>query len=301
MAWSSYEPSVAVRVTATAVAATIVIVVVGIAAYAFGSFLLMGRHVTAREIGRSLRELMRELWVAAFTQPLIPLFYVVGHRMDAFFVRRGREGIAKAEADAAADAHAGVPIVFVHGYMQNRVGFLGLARSLAARGLGPLFGFNYPWFSSMTTNAKRLERFVERVCKETGSVAVDLVCHSMGGLIAMEMMRDEARSTPQALKVRRCVTIATPHAGVMWRGPLLGVGAASLRRGSKLLEAHAGAKLAVPCLSVYSTHDNVVHPKESSSLALRGGRDVEVEGLAHLAILFSPTVADHVATFLAEP
>src|SRR4026209_1338282 len=87
----------------------------------------------------------------------------------------------------------------------------------------------------------------------------------------------------------------------MWRGPLLGIGVASLRRGSKLLEAHAGVKLAVPCLSVYSTHDNIVHPKESASLVLRGGRDIEVEGLAHLAILFSPQVADHVATFLAEP
>ena len=60
-------------------------------------------------------------------------------------------------------------------------------------------------------------------------------------------------------------------------------------------------KLSVPSLSVYSSHDNVVFPKESSSLALRGGRDVEVEGLAHLSILFSPKVAEHVASFLTEP
>jgi hypothetical protein len=59
-------------------------------------------------------------------------------------------------------------------------------------------------------------------------------------------------------------------------------------------------KLAVPCLSLYSTHDNLVHPKETSSLAPRGGRDVEIEGVAHLAILFSPSVAAHIAKFLAE-
>jgi hypothetical protein len=115
----------------------------------------------------------------------------------------------------------------------------------------------------------------------------------------MEMMRDEARR--EKLAVRRCITIATPHAGVMWKGPLIGFGATNLRRGSKLLEAHAGAKVLVPCLSIYSSHDNVVHPKESSSLALRGGRDVEVDGLAHLAILFAPEVADHVIAFLLEP
>jgi pimeloyl-ACP methyl ester carboxylesterase len=268
---------------------TALVVGVGIVGYVLGSFLLMGRHVGARQRGASLRALIRELWIAFWTQPALPLFYLFGHRMDSLFVQRGKEGLAK----------ACVPIVFVHGYMQNRVGFVGLARSLARRGLGPMYGFNYPWFASIASNSKRLDRFVERVCKESGSPAVDLVCHSMGGLVAMEMMRDEARR--EKLAVRRCVTIATPHAGVMWQGPLLGIGATSLRRGSKLLEAQAGTKLAVPCLSIYSSHDNVVHPKESSSLAIRGGRDVEVAGLAHLAILFAPEVADHVAAFLAEP
>ncbi|MDB4934701.1 MAG: putative secreted lipase [Labilithrix sp.] len=289
MTRASFEPDAMLRVAVEVAGSTALVVILAIAAYAFGSFSLMGRHVTARELGRSMRELVRELWIGFVTQPFLPLFYLVGHRMDAFFVRRGEEGLATAR----------VPIVFVHGYMQNRVGFFGLARALARRGLGPMFGFNYPWFGTIASNAKRLDRFVQRVCKETGAAGVDLVCHSMGGLVAMEMMRDEA--SREKLRVRRCVTIATPHAGVVWRGPLLGFGAASLRRGSKLLEAHAGVKLAVPCLSVYSTHDNIVHPKESSSLALRGGRDVVVEGVAHLSILFSPQVAEHVASFLAEP
>lgn len=332
MSSGSYEPSDAIRVAEIATAAVVVIVVVAVVAYALGSFFLMRRYVGPREHGRSLRELWRELWVAGFTQPMLPLFYLLGYRMDAFFARRAREGLARATTEArtqdteeegtagasaaaeaaaatpdeqavptsdAADDAGRVPVVFVHGYMQNRVGFLGLARALARDGIGPLFGFNYPWFASIAANAKRLDRFVTKVCEETGAAAVDLVCHSMGGLVAMEMMRDEAHHG--GLKVRRCVTIATPHAGVMWKGPLLGFGATALRRGSKLLEAHAGAKLAVPTLSVYSTHDNIVHPKESSSLALRGGRDIEVDGPAHLAILFSPKVAEHVASFLGAP
>jgi pimeloyl-ACP methyl ester carboxylesterase len=232
-----------------------------------------------------MRELLREALFAAVTQPMLPLFYLVGRRMDGFTFRRGAKGR--------------VPIVFVHGYMQNRVGFLGLARTLTRLGHGPLFGFNYPWFATLASNAVRLDRFVARVCEETGSPAVDLVCHSMGGLVAMEMMRDEARR--DTLKIRRCVTIATPHAGIVWRGPIVGFGASDLRRGSKLLEAHAGCKVAVPCLSIYSTHDNIVHPKETSQLALRGGRDVEIDAVAHLAILFVPSVAEHVAEFLTEP
>jgi pimeloyl-ACP methyl ester carboxylesterase len=257
---------------------------VGIAVYVLGSFFLMAGHVDRRPFGVSLRELVREAVLAALTQPLLPLFYFVGRRMDGFLLRRALAGKT--------------PIVFVHGYMQNRVDFLGLARAFARRGLGPLYAINYPWFSTLEKNAARLDRFIAEVCEETGAAAVDLVCHSMGGLVAVEMMRDEARK--DALKVRRLVTIASPHGGVMWRGPILGSGGASLRRGSKVLEAHAGHTLAVPTLSVYSTHDNVVHPKQTSSLANRGGTDFEVDGSAHLSILFSPVVIEQVASFLSE-
>ncbi len=258
--------------------------------YALGSFALMRRHTAGRTFGTSLRELAREVFLVGVTQPLVPLFYMLGHRMDPLLARRanGSQGVASA-----------VPVVFVHGYMQNRVDFLGLARALARRRIGPLFGFNYPWFGSLESNAKRLERFVDRVCRETGSTVVDVVCHSMGGLVAIEMLRDGARKAP--LKVRRCVTIATPHAGVAWRGPMLGFGATRLRRGSELLEAHARYALTLPVLSVFSSHDNIVHPKETSHLAKRGGRDIEVEGLAHLSLLFAPAVAEHVASFLLEP
>lgn len=271
-------------VAGAGIAGGVVAFAFGIAVYVLGSFFLMAAHTTRRPFGVSLRELVREAVLAALTQPLLPLFYFVGRRMDGFLFRRASAGKT--------------PIVFVHGYMQNRVGFLGLARSLTTKGLGPLYGINYPWFSTLEKNAARLHRFITAVCEETGAAAVDLVCHSMGGLVAVEMMRDEARK--DGLKVRRLVTIATPHAGVMWRGPILGSGGASLRRGSKLLEAHAGHTLAVPTLSVYSTHDNVVHPKETSSLVKRGGMDFEVDGAAHLSILFSPVVTEQVASFLSE-
>jgi pimeloyl-ACP methyl ester carboxylesterase len=254
--------------------------------YALGSFVLMRPHTSARPVAIWFRELVREAALAVLTQPLLPIFYLCGHRMGG--PTDGR-----------------VPVVFVHGYMQNRAGFLGLARALARRGVGPLYGFNYPWFASIESNAERLERFIARVCRETASDAVDLVCHSMGGLVGMEMLRREARgahhSSASPVKVRRFVTIATPHAGVAWRGPVLGIGATSLRRGSKLLEAHSGYAVKVPTLSVFSTHDNIVHPKETSQLAKRGGRDVEIDGIAHLAILFSEAVAEHVAAFLREP
>lgn len=266
------------RLALEVIAASVALFFLVIGGYGFFSFLLARAHTPQRALLPTLREYLRESFLASLTQPLMPLYYVYGHRMAP---------------------GTSVPIVFVHGYMQNRVGFVGLARLLARRGLGPMYALNYPWWSSIPKNARRLEDYVTRVCEETKSSAVDLVCHSMGGLVAMEMMRSAARK--EDLKVRRCVTIATPHAGIAWRGPIIGSDAASLRRGSKLLEAQAGYTVAVPTLSVFSSHDNIVHPKETSSLVKRGGEDFEIANMAHFSILFSPVVADQIAAFLSKP
>jgi len=271
------------------------VLVISIAVYGLGSFALMRAHTARRSFGMSFRELARETILASLTQPFVPLFYLIGHRMEPLFAKAADKAVKGSR----------VPVVFVHGYMQNRVDFYGLARAFAKRGIGPLYGINYPWFASITSNARRLERYVERVCREANAPAVDLVCHSMGGLVAIEMLHSEAEASAEegkkAIKVRKLVTIATPHAGVAWRGPIFGVGATSLRRGSKLLETHSGYALKVPTLSVFSSHDNIVHPKETASLLKRGGRDVEVEGFGHLSILFSEAVYEHVASFLVEP
>ena len=190
----------------------------------------------------------------------------------------------------AAEAGRGDPVVAVHGYTQNRVDFLGLARDCRRAGVGPVYGINYPWFGSMRGNAARLSRFVERVARETGAPRVDLVAHSLGGLVAMEYLHTAGSS-----RVRRCVTIASPHAGVPWQGPIPGKAGDSMRAG---LVAYASQPVPVPCLSLYSTHDNVVHPPSTSALAHRGAQDRAFAHTGHLSILFEPEVLQAVVEFL---
>jgi pimeloyl-ACP methyl ester carboxylesterase len=247
----------------------------GIFVYVAGSFALMHAHVDRRPATRHLLEALREIAWAALTQPLLPLFYFVGRRL--------------------ASGH-GIPVVVVHGYTQNRVDFLRIARGLARAGLGPVYGFNYPWFASVHANAARLARFCDSVRRETGAARVDLVAHSLGGLVALEYLHEAG---PQ--HVRRLVTIASPHAGIAWRGPIVGAGGAQLRRGSAFLVERASRAVPVPCLSVFSSHDNLVHPSTSAMLAPRGGRDHAVGDVAHLAILFDPRVVRAVVDFLAAP
>ncbi len=254
----------------TLIVAVLAVFVIGMAVYVMGSFYLSLEHAERRPFGAVFREAVRETLWAVFTQPLLPLYYFLGRRLAG---------------------GSGTPVIFVHGYSQNRVNFLYLARALGKRGRGPLYGFNYAWVLDMPSIARSLGRFVDQVIRETGKTQVDLVCHSMGGLVAAQFLAHEGG----APKVRRWATIATPHKGVAYKGPIFGRAHKMLRGG------HGIEKLPdVPLLSVYSTHDNVVFPSTSSHIA-EPGRNVALTGLGHLAILFVPATADAIAAFLEAP
>lgn len=248
--------------------------------YVLGSFAFARRHAPMG-FGALLREATRELFWVLLVQPLLPIFYVYGRRMGTLL--------------GGPDAPGRRPVVLVHGYAQNRVSFLRVARTLRRRGFAKLFGFNYPWADAVEDNAARLGRFVEKVCEREGATAVDLVCHSMGGLVALHY----ADTADGSKRVARCVAIATPFGGVAWKGPIFGRASLGLRSGlaARTSDAPATTKL----LSIYSRSDNVVHPFATSSLAKRGGRDLDAGTMGHMAILFDSAVCEAVADFLAEP
>jgi len=69
----------------------------------------------------------------------------------------------------------------------------------------------------------------------------------------------------------------------------------SLYTRSRPAEIHGG-----PVLSIYSAHDNLVHPPETSRLVGPRVSILEVENLGHLAVLFDPQVGDAVCEFLVS-
>jgi pimeloyl-ACP methyl ester carboxylesterase len=270
-----YDSAVTVK-AAELLALGVACILVGAAlVYLFGSFFLMAAHVEPRPGQSHARAMMRELYYVLITQPLIPLYFVIGRRMG-----RGN----------------GIPIVFLHGYFQNRADFWWLARQFRKASKGPLYGFNYPWFDSVDRNTARLDRFVERICADTGSDKVTLIAHSLGGLVSLEY----SHSPNGERRVAHCITVGTPHAGVKWRGPIPGKVARELREGGDFTTERRQRAVNTPTLSVYSTHDNIVHPPSTSELSARGGRDVAVDGLGHLSLLYSPRVARVLIEFIDQ-
>ena len=81
-----------------------------------------------------------------------------------------------------------VPVVLVHGYFQNRVDFLYLARRLRAAGAGPIYACNFFWPQRLEQSSDDVRSFVARVLAETGAEQVDVLTHSSGGLFALDMI-----------------------------------------------------------------------------------------------------------------
>jgi|GEM_PF-704178 len=187
----------------------------------------------------------------------------------------------------------GVPVLCVHGYTQNFGNFIVLSAGLERAGSGPVFGVNLRGrFSSVEVGAEDVAAALRRIVELTGAAQVDVVAHSMGGLVTRLALH---RHDVQPL-VRRVVTLGCPHAGTHLAHYGLGANAREMRIKSAFLASLP--KPPVFITSVWSTTDAVVLPVNS---AATGVRDVIFTDLGHLGLLLSPRVIDVVAQTLTRP
>lgn len=72
-----------------------------------------------------------------------------------------------------------------------------------------LFVFPYDWRKDISLTALLLNQKIESIKEQTGSAKVDIIAHSMGGLVARNYIADLAK----AQNVRKLFTLGTPHLG----------------------------------------------------------------------------------------
>ena len=151
-------------------------------------------------------------------------------------------------------------------------------------------------FASIERFTEELHEAIERIARATGQPKLVLVCHSMGGLAArLYLARNGAN------RVAKLITIASPHAGTALAALGLGSNARQMRRDSAFLTELARAENGhAPCAttSIYSPHDNLVSPQDTSRLAW--ARNIALPGLGHIAILSSPRTRDVLLAELRE-
>ncbi|QJR15195.1 esterase/lipase family protein [Usitatibacter palustris] len=182
----------------------------------------------------------------------------------------------------------GVPVLLVHGYFSNRGIHRAIVHALEAEGASPILTFNFHKpFAPIEALAEQLEEEVRKALESTGAPRLVLVCHSMGGLIARAWM---ARHGCE--RVGKLITIASPHHGTALAHFGIGANARQMRRASTFLESlrhrEGEGGPGVVATSIYSVHDNLVTPQETSRLPW--AKNIAVTGLGHVDILLSARV-----------
>jgi hypothetical protein len=216
---------------------------------------------------------------------------------------RHRPGIQPPSARAlfAADPLAArIPVVLVHGLVDNRSVFSVMNRSLRRRGFAHVCSWNYsPLLTDIARGAADLGAHIEAICEATGYDRVHVVGHSLGGLIS----RYHVQRLGGDRRVESLVTLGTPHAGSVWANVVPTPLIRQLRPGSPVLQelAEPAPGFRTRMTAVYSDLDQMVIPTSSGRCDHPdiGARNVLFHGIGHTSLPRNGGVVDEVAATLA--
>jgi len=177
------------------------------------------------------------------------------------------------------------PLLLVHGYGCSRAAWWWLRRRLEAHGRVVATLNLEPIYADIERYVEPLAQRIDEVLAATGAARLILVGHSMGGLVIRVYLRRYG-----ADKVLRVVTLGTPYGGSELARIGFGVNGHQMVPGNDWLVRLAEEPLHVETTAIYSPHDNYVMPQ--ANLLLAGAKRCVLDGLGHLAMLYSPRVVD---------
>ena len=181
--------------------------------------------------------------------------------------------VVPSERFEPAAPHA-TPVVLVHGLLGDPTNFLLLRGHLAARGIGNFASFSYPPRLDYQRLARHLGRAIEAVRLATGAAEVDVIGHSLGGLVARYLLEMDPEH-----RIRRLVTLGAPY---------------------------FASPLPSQELAIFGAADPIIPPPHPvlgphAAHVARGGRVVLVPECGHWGLLYHSTVLRESAAFLSAP
>jgi len=183
------------------------------------------------------------------------------------------------------------PVIFVHGFGGAPGNFLPLRAWLWMKGQKRTYAFEQPGEGGLEDAAGVLSAYIQAVVEVNAlppGSTVDLVAHSMGGVIARLALDDRATRA----RVGTLVTLGSPHAGSHLARYANTERALALRPGSAAM-ARLDAQLpwAGPpdwprLVAFWSPADVIVIPAESARV--EGATNVLLPGFTHYSYLVRP-------------
>uniref|UniRef100_UPI0035D44A92 esterase/lipase family protein n=1 Tax=Streptomyces zingiberis TaxID=2053010 RepID=UPI0035D44A92 len=208
-------------------------------------------------------------------------------------------GRAATGAGRAADRP---PVLLLHGFVDNRSVFVLLRRSLRRHG-HRVEALNYsPLTCDIRAAAAELGARVEEICERTGHARIDVVGHSLGGLIA----RYYAQRLDGHHRVRTLVTLGAPHSGTTvapWLSahPLI----RQMRPDSDVIAELAGPArgCSTRFICFWSDLDQVAVPPATARIEHPDLTvvNIRVSGIGHLALPVHGAVAAEIRRVLEPP
>jgi pimeloyl-ACP methyl ester carboxylesterase len=235
---------------------------------------------------------------------LYPTGMLPEHLPDPYDASQGAQDAARAQGGSPGGRAAGAatfpasgsvqpPILLLHGFVDNRSAFTLLRRSLHRHGWTRIQAVNYsPLTPDLRTAAEQLGRHIERACAQSGHARVDIVAHSLGGLIA----RYYVQRLGGDAQVRTLVTLGTPHSGTravpaLTPHPL----ARQMRPGSPVLTELAGPARGCRTrfVAFWSDLDQLMIPVSAARLEHPdlSVKNIKLSGIGHLSLPVHGTVA----------
>lgn len=184
------------------------------------------------------------------------------------------------------------PVVLVHGYGSSIVGDVSSYISwsyyvgrLEADGFDThVVTLSAAGMQDITASAAELDTFIDGVISETGARKVDIVCHSMGGLVSRYYIKKMGGSA----YVDDLVTIATPHRGTVVAAIGPGRSARQMEVGSDFINALNSVDTTpgtVDYTAVHANNDEMVVPQQNGFFD--GAVNINMNVYEHATILFN--------------
>ncbi|GAB2804581.1 triacylglycerol lipase [Actinoallomurus bryophytorum] len=197
-----------------------------------------------------------------------------------------------------ANAATHIPVVFVHGYSGSASNWTTAESVFAAGGYTSteMYAFQYNWAQSNKTSAASLRSYVQQVLSRTGASQVDIVNHSMGGLVS-EWYINELGGQPY---VRHLASIAGANHGTTFASACtINPSCVEMLPGSSFIQTvTAGDETPgnTRYATWYSACDGVIIPYTSTRL--NGATNNNVACQTHIGYLTDTTTLAAVRTFL---
>jgi triacylglycerol lipase len=199
------------------------------------------------------------------------------------------------------------PILLVHGVIHNRSAFMRMKNNMEKKGWDNIFTMNYSTFHGhILQMVEELGEKIEMVMNKTDSRQIDIVAHSLGGVVSRTYMSlGEGRG-----KVKRLVTLGTPHQGTrlsfVAKGLSRGALGVDLRNDSYLIRLLMATELpkSSEIVSIYSPFDWTVVPSKSAECKGKpeaAFKNIEIDYVGHTGLLYSPVAFDAVVSSILSP